>query len=933
MTEDLGATLCDKVEKWIDGRARMVSTLIRNKHRILLAGVVLAVVLAGTAILLLVPGSQIQFQEQEDLIVVRTPVYEIAFHADRGGIAYIKERTSGQILSSGNREDNLWWAFMADESSHRSTESEQFTYEWSNREKKLTFRYESPIVVRIEMDFTQEDRVVMQAFADNQTAAVVESFRFPYELRFDINQADSALLPMLPGAKLNASFFKENNSFEGQYPGMMFAAYTALQLKHGTLVLFDIHEGPIATLDVGFKSQVDDAQKSAIVHNYKTWIEQGGQWISPKIVVMLSDGYEASISAYRMMNRIDEYRGIEEKLGEQMKQYAAAPLYKLDIAAIGREDWNGLRNKWLDTLEHAGIIHLVGFQEGGHDEHYPDFIPPASKWGGEDDFREFVAYAQQKGHLVIPYTNFSWWSASSPTLANLPANLELADIVVRSENGMIIKEEYGPHIGYVVNPNHPFVRDRIAEEHKELIEEAGFDGIFEDQWGARNAPYVFNKEVADGTDPSNAYFEGVRQYFRSIGHQMFVEVGIDVLADDSTGFLGTNYLWDLLGYRTKTDQYTEYFPMAGMLLRDKVLLYQHNLAFETMTHSKAMLRWNLAQGYQLSMDLLNGTENPWVDVAGVFQNQVLAHYASELVDSFEHLDESVTRTVIGDYTITANWHEEEGYAIGDFTLAPGGVESVNRSGSVRGGVYTRYNGKELDPGDHYLVEVREEDHIRIYQPMGADTTISIRKGDKWPHARVAAYQHNGSLIAELPVAEEGDYVTFDYIGIIYDQEVGYVQIDRSDTASEVKEVPFSKQAPKINLALGKPIVSSTDTTQDFPAWKANDGDHYTYWESMPNRFPQQITVDLGDRMKVQSVVLTLPPLDVWEAREQEIEVLISDDGDPFTTLVGKATYTYDPRTGNRVEIPLGEAEARFVRVVVSGNTGWPAAQVSELEVY
>jgi len=900
---------------------------------IVLAVVLLAVVLAGAAIFLFVVGSQIQFKEHDDVIVVSTPVYEVAFYSDNGGIAYLKERSAGQVITSGNRESNLWWAFTADDSSHQSTESGSFHYEWNRREKQLTFRYEGPVVVRIEMDFTQKDRFVLQAFVENDVEAAVKSFRFPYELRFDVDQVESGLLPMLPGARLKPGFFTENNSFEGQYPGTMFAAYVALQLKHGTLALFDVNEGPVATLDVGFKSQVDDARKSAIVHNYKTWIEQGGQWTSPKVIVMLGEGYEESIQAYRTGGHIDEYRGLEEKLGAQMQPYAASPLYKLDIAAIGREDWNGLRSKWLDALEHTGIIHLVGFQEGGHDENYPDFIPPAAKWGGDEAFREFVAYARQKGHFVVPYTNFSWWGASSPTLQNLPLGVQLANILVNNENGTVLKEEYGPHIGYVVNPNHPFVRDRIAEEHRELIEEAGFDGVFEDQWGARNAPYVFNKELADGTDPSNAYFEGVRQYFQALRHHMFVEAGVDILADASTGFLGTNYLWDILGYRTKTDQYTDYYPMAGMLLRDKVLLYQHNLAFETMTNSKAMLRWNLAQGYQLSMDLLNGTENPWIDVAGVFQKQVLAHYASELVDAFDPLDESATRTVIGDYTITANWNDEQGYALGEFTLAPGGVESVNRSGTVRGGVYTRYNGRELDPGDHYLVEVREKDRIRVYQPMGSDTTITIRKGDQWSHAKIAAYQHNGNLIAELPVIEEGEFVTFDYIGIIYDQKVGYVQIERSDTASVVKEVPFSKQAPKINLALGKSIVSSTDTTQDFPAWKANDGDYYTYWESMPNRFPQQITVDLGDRMTVHSLVLALPPLEVWEARDQEIEILISDEGDSFTSLVDKANYTYDPPAGNRVEIPLGEAQARFVRVVIIGNTGWPAAQISELEVY
>src|SRR5260221_13072607 len=83
------------------------------------------------------------------------------------------------------------------------------------------------------------------------------------------------------------------------------------------------------------------------------------------------------------------------------------------------------------------------------------------------------------------------------------------------------------------------------------------------------------------------------------------EVGVDVLADNGVGFMGTNYLWDILGYRGATAPYTSYYPMSAMLFRDKVLLYQHDLAAESWTKNKDMLRWNLAQGYSLSNAFYN----------------------------------------------------------------------------------------------------------------------------------------------------------------------------------------------------------------------------------------------------------------------------------------------------------------------------------------
>jgi hypothetical protein len=50
-------------------------------------------------------------------------------------------------------------------------------------------------------------------------------------------------------------------------------------------------------------------------------------------------------------------------------------------------------------------------------------------------------------------------------------------------------------------------------------------------------------------------------------------------------------------------------------------------------------------------------------------------------------------------------------------------------------------------------------------------------------------------------------------------------------------------------------------------------------------------------------------------------------------VVGGAPYTFDPNTGNAVTITFPATSTRFVRINVTGNTGWPAGQIGELEVY
>jgi hypothetical protein len=59
----------------------------------------------------------------------------------------------------------------------------------------------------------------------------------------------------------------------------------------------------------------------------------------------------------------------------------------------------------------------------------------------------------------------------------------------------------------------------------------------------------------------------------------------------------------------------------------------------------------------------------------------------------------------------------------------------------------------------------------------------------------------------------------------------------------------------------------------------------------------------------------------------------STDGSGFSTIVGSANYTFNPSTGNTVTITFPSASYRYVRLNFTANTGWPAGQVSEFQVW
>ncbi|WP_326821793.1 CARDB domain-containing protein [Streptosporangium sp. NBC_01756] len=135
-----------------------------------------------------------------------------------------------------------------------------------------------------------------------------------------------------------------------------------------------------------------------------------------------------------------------------------------------------------------------------------------------------------------------------------------------------------------------------------------------------------------------------------------------------------------------------------------------------------------------------------------------------------------------------------------------------------------------------------------------------------------------------------------------------------------------------NLSPGKAAQASSSTAGQAVS-AVNDGDQATYWESANNSFPQWARIDLGTATSVDQIVLKVPAPTVWQTRTQTLSIQGGADGSSYSTVVASANYTFNPATGNTVTINFGAATHRYWRVNITANTGWPAAQISEFEIY
>lgn len=206
---------------------------------------------------------------------------------------------------------------------------------------------------------------------------------------------------------------------------------------------------------------------------------------------------------------------------------------------------------------------------------------------------------------------------------------------------------------------------------------------------------------------------------------------------------------------------------------------------------------------------------------------------------------------------------------------------------------------------------------RVFDPAaGNSVSIALPSGTR-RYVRVTVTGNTGWPAAQLSELE------------VYG---GGVTTPPPTTTPPATTPPPTTAPPTGNLAAGRP-VAETSHADVYGVGNTVDGNPNTYWESANNAFPQSVTVDLGSARPVGRVVLKLPPSAAWQTRTQTVAVLGSTDGASFTTLKSAAGYPFDPASGNSVSIALPSGDRRFVRLTFTGNTGWPAGQLSEFEVY
>lgn len=469
---------------------------------------------------------------------------------------------------------------------------------------------------------------------------------------------------------------------------------------------------------------------------FATYVSAGVTWNSPLVQFSIGKSAPEDILYYCKLNEIK--RKLEDKVSPQVLDKLKKSMLFFYVGNCKE------KLAYLHLIPSPSLIHFSDYLKGGFDKQYPDHLPPHPNFGTPQEFREFFDKAHELGHLVMPYTNPTWWCdhPKGPTFeteGDVP--------LLRNLDGKLSYERYGTpgNDGYTVCHFHPAVKEANRKTVRQFTEDYPVDVLFQDQCGARG--WHYDKNPASPTP--YAYIDGL----------------ISMVAEDcKTKPLSTEDGWDkVVNYETQLCGMTwkivptepgpdwavpmkneippslwKIYPFAQYIAHDKTIMNYHDLG--RFVTKRETIPWTLGLGFAMSYraaasSLSKDAVREWLKWLDRLQKSICARYIGEPVTAFEHdlgpvpsvENDGIIRVTYGPIKIIANIGPKEfselGYDFppyGFFAAGPGVMAAnLKKLGGIDFG----------SEGISFVVEGNSKKaDAWIYAPQGLETCVKFPDG-------------------------------------------------------------------------------------------------------------------------------------------------------------------------------------------------------------
>jgi len=705
----------------------------------------------------------------------------VGLSKENGGIKYLKDNSTGQKVSQGTLNSNLWKIVFVNENELPVLESKLFNpknrdyrFSFDRKNGRLVYTYtaknDQKLTFNVAINAISIDEIELKASIQNNTNYDIRKVILAEKLSIKTSKLREALWPIQEGMILLPTFFKQQRSSIIARPPM-FADIMAFKTEknhlgvylvqdeqfHKELIPYHPVDEPVfqpSNLCIG-----GETDNSYMHFEMITYIGKGEQWSSPSLRITINKDFQDLAKLYRDSNGFDNsstYPSLETKVGKDNYQaFKESPIYSIEMYKMiswlkskKGESWQTIENDWIPKLKNKGILHLTHWQYGrdqyefefeNHklEDDHPDALPIWwERYGSEKSLKKLLAKGKEQGFTFMPFTNWTVWNKENPLTKQIPSLIE-SPMATRKIRGA--DYPYYEYRGYMIKPWNDQVRqtnDRMFQNYTYTYPQ---DYMFVDMTGERSWRYILSDS---GKPTAAAYTQAVINENLRLSRQkpIFTEGIFDRIASSTTGYCQTlkqkfwNNILNHLG-----DEYVHWapYPFAASIVHDKVAFYQHNLNHEVWAaKSRSLMSYYVVYGYNFLIDLTThmNEDEAVINKLGSIQKLINSRICGEKLYKIEYLnqDKSVAKTSWGSENrmqVIGNFdYAEKGlpYTIKGTDISPNGFYAFDANKTIEGGIFTnKYNNYALKSGDHTFILEKLQDKIKIHYLEGTGTDIHI----------------------------------------------------------------------------------------------------------------------------------------------------------------------------------------------------------------
>ncbi len=554
-----------------------------------------------------------------------------------------------------------------------------------------------------------------------------------------------------------------------------FADFLHWDTRAGSASLYRVHPRTWQAWDrtnlfvPGWLAWGGDERGGYAERSFGTYVAPGSTWKAPAVRLLVNKTAPQALTVYARANGMK--RRLKDKMPRPLLERFKRALL-VYYAGNARE-----KRQSLSRLPVPTLIHFADYLKGGFDKEYPDHLPPHPQFGTAQELAVFLREARRMGHLVMPYTNPTWWcdDPKGPTFQR-----EGDAPLLRTLDGQLSRERYAQNEGYTICFWHPAVQEANRRTRKQFTDEFPVDILFQDQCGARGWQYDMNP----ASPTPFAYIEGLLSMVAEDSQHipLSTEAGWDWVAEYVSQISGMGWSlvptehapdWVVLLREQIPARLWEVFPLAQYLAHHKTAMTLHNLG-QSVTN-REVLAWVLGLGFALiarvsAPSLAQDAPREWLRWLSRLQQSVCARYIGEPLRQFHHEKtrdgDGVLHSDYGRVQVVANLnpHPQQVQAGRHrVTLAPFGFYATGE-GMVAGNLY-RVGGREFAPeGVSFVLETAKGTELWVYARAGEELAVPLpRPADRlrlaWDGGAVTSSAVNqGACFFSVPAQGAGSDV-------------------------------------------------------------------------------------------------------------------------------------------------------------------------------